>query len=244
MTSQFRFHWQPNWKILVFTVLFLPLTLRLGTWQLQRADEKTAMLAMYNARQQAQPLLFDTIDYDSERQYLPVKLSVTRTSYPLLLLDNRVRKGKPGYEVLELVDTAQGLLLVNRGWLATGLDRQQLPQVAALIENEISGYLYQSPGKQLMLGEDNWPTDKPVVVIQNGSPASVANRLGVEIYPYQLRVNEGKQGLIAEWPIVNLQPAKHTGYAVQWFAMAFILLVLTVFANSNLAQLFQRKSQE
>ena len=244
MTTQFRFHWRPNWKILVFALLFLPLTLRLGFWQLQRADEKAAMLSMYNARQQAQPQPFDTIDHASDRQYLPVNLNFTRTNFPLLLLDNRVRMGKPGYEVLELVKSAQGLILVNRGWLATGLDRQQLPEVAALEERQLSGYLYQSPGKQIMLGPDNWPTDKPVAVIQNGSPSAVANRLGIEIYPYQLRLNESKQGLQAEWPVVNLRPAKHTGYAVQWFAMAFLLLVLTVFANSNLAQLFQRKSQE
>jgi len=42
-----------------------------------------------------------------------------------------------------------------------------------------------------------------------------------------------------------VQPSKHTGYAVQWFAMALVLLIMAVIANSNLADwLKQRRNQD
>ena len=37
------------------------------------------------------------------------------------------------------------------------------------------------------------------------------------------------------WEIVTVSPEKHRGYAVQWFMMAAALVVLSAFANSNLA---------
>ncbi|MEH6467692.1 MAG: hypothetical protein V7722_08675, partial [Porticoccus sp.] len=43
------------------------------------------------------------------------------------------------------------------------------------------------------------------------------------------------QGVLeAGWALVSVQPGKHTGYAVQWTALALVLMVLTLFANSNL----------
>jgi surfeit locus 1 family protein len=38
-----------------------------------------------------------------------------------------------------------------------------------------------------------------------------------------------------------VQPAKHTGYAVQWFIMAAVLLLMTLIANSNLGSFVKRK---
>ena len=31
---------------------------------------------------------------------------------------------------------------------------------------------------------------------------------------------------VREWPIVVMTPTRHYAYAVQWFAMAFVLLVI------------------
>ena len=44
--------------------------------------------------------------------------------------------------------------------------------------------------------------------------------------------------------MVNVTPAKHTGYAVQWFAMAFALGIIFIFFNTNLAELLKRRKDE
>ncbi|MGV6806523.1 MAG: SURF1 family protein [bacterium] len=245
--TQYRFQWQPNSKILLFAAFFLPITISLGFWQLDRAEQKEAILLKYEGRLAAEPVDFSTVDHRGDRQYQQVYLNGVVASAPVLLLDNRVRHGRPGYEVFSLVRSQKRNVLVNRGWIETGLDRSQLPSVPQLggagDEIALSGYLYRSPGKQVMLGEDNWEVDSAVAVIQNADPDFIGERLKQAMYPYHLRIDPALTPLDADWQIVNVSPAKHIGYAVQWFAMAFALVILTLFASSNLAERFRSQSK-
>ena len=54
-----------------------------------------------------------------------------------------------------------------------------------------------------------------------------AAALGVDeerLFPYSVRIKAGETGALAvEWKVVNTGPAKHIGYAVQWFAMSAVL---------------------
>ena len=57
------------------------------------------------------------------------------------------------------------------------------------------------------------------------------------LFPYPVRIDAGESGALAvEWTVVNTGPAKHIGYAVQWFAMSAVLATLYVFRSSNLRQ--------
>ena len=47
-------HWQFDWRLLVFSGLFLPLLISLGVWQLNRAAEKTALLETWQAETASQ----------------------------------------------------------------------------------------------------------------------------------------------------------------------------------------------
>ena len=59
-----------------------------------------------------------------------------------------------------------------------------------------------------------------------------------EVFPYVLRLDrESPAALTVDWRVVNVQPDKHTGYAVQWFAMAAVLAVFYILRSSNLWQL-------
>ena len=238
-----RFEWQWNFKILLFTAVFLPLTVSLGFWQLERADEKRLLLAQQQQQQQMDPVPLPPPPASS--QYLNVSVqAVPEAGLPVLLLDNRVRQGRPGYEVISVTVTKTGArLLVNRGWIAGSVDRTILPAVPGFGGAvALKGYLYQSPGRQVMLGGDDWAPGSDRVVIQNAAPEQVASKLGLELYPYTLRLDADSPGALGVgWGIVNVQPEKHVGYAVQWFLMALALVVLTVFANSNLGAIRRRK---
>ena len=247
MEEPVTFQWQLNWKVLLFSALFFPLTLQLGFWQLSRAEEKREILAVHEGREKAPPVGLMNIDHAADRQYLKVELEGQYDNSRVLLLDNRVRRGQPGYEVVS-VFRAEGLpaLLVNRGWIKAGPSREELPDVPALNRPvEISGYLYQSPGKQLMLGEEQWDKDKALQIVQNAAPEIAVDQLGEAVYDYILRLDDTAPGALQTgWQVVNVQPQKHIGYAVQWFVMALALLILTVFANSNLAQVWHQFRQK
>ena len=239
-----KFNWQPNGKLIVFALLFLPLTIQLGFWQLSRAEEKRQLLAAHEARMQADYVVLNSLSVSQDQQNRRVRGEGQYDNNRVLLLDNRVRKGRPGYEVITLFQTKNGeKLLVNRGWVQAALDRKILPDIDHVNDRvELRGYLYRSPGKQIMLGEDRWQQDKPLQIVQNAAPDYAAERLGERFYPYHLRLDEASPGALRTgWTIVNVMPSKHTGYAVQWFLIATLLVVMSIFANSNLMALIRSR---
>ncbi len=242
-----RFKWHWNVKVLLFTAAFLPLLVGLGFWQLERAEEKQQILDLHQQRRSASPIPVSQIT-ETDRQYLRVEVEGNRVSgAPTLLLDNRVKRGRPGYEVLNIVRTASGeMLLVNRGWLEGYPDRRRLPEVPALAPGvRLTGHLYRSPGEQLMLGEDDWEASGVLEVIQNAAPEKIAERLNLQLYDYSLRLDADSNGALdAEWIMVNVQPEKHIGYAVQWFTMAAVLLIMAVYTNSNLGKLWKKPGEQ
>src|SRR5690606_12003130 len=75
-----------------------------------------------------------------------------------VLLQNRVREGKPGYEVLTAFEIAAGepWLWVNRGWLEGSYDRAVLPEVPPATGTlRIHGHLYRGDDA-FTLGDEIW----------------------------------------------------------------------------------------
>jgi surfeit locus 1 family protein len=235
--QKISFRWQWHWKILLFSTFFLPILVYLAFWQVSRADEKQQILKIYDQRKIDEPITLPERSKSEDQLYVRVKVMGEYDNRSPLLLDNRVRRGRPGYEVISSFQTVEGQwLLVNRGWVEASLDRRVLPEITAVTEQVVlTGYLYQSPGKQIMLGEDNWVAGAGPKVIQNAAPDVVSEKLEKVFYDYHLRLGADSPGAYETgWTIVNVQPGKHTGYAVQWGALALALIILSIFANSNL----------
>jgi surfeit locus 1 family protein len=56
---------------------------------------------------------------------------------------------------------------------------------------------------------------------------ALAETSGATYYPYVVRLRPGSATAFnSYWQDINIQPEKHTAYAVQWFAMALALLML------------------
>ena len=52
---------------------------------------------------------------------------------------------------------------------------------------------------------------------------------------------EHPQALTTHWQLPKITPAKHLGYALQWFSMSLVLLIAFIFANSNLGLLLRKQ---
>ncbi len=242
------FRWQPNVGVLIFVAVFLPLTIALGFWQLSREAEKQALLDEYRAREVAAPVVLSTLDAKADQQYRRVRVRGAFLNEYTVLLENRVRQGKPGFEVVTLfkVEDNGAPIWVNRGWIAGYLERARLPEVPEVTGSaEIFGHLYRPLKEPFVVGEEVWRSQWPQV-LQNLDMAALAEHLKMAPSPYQLRLDQGSRGALQTgWDVVNLMPEIHRGYAVQWFAMAIALVILAMFANSNLAtRLFGKKSQQ
>lgn len=240
-----KFSWQPNAKLILFTCLMIPLLIGLGYWQIDRAEEKRQILAEFVANQQSAPAGLEDLSGESNLQYRPVQLRGKLDATRRLLLDNRVRNGRPGYEIFEvLTPTKTGQkILVNRGWVPASLDRRQLPEVTAVPgEVILTGTLYKvlKGGLQLDDGVNavsHWPARVGWV-----SAARAKQLYSDDFFAYQLRLESDSVGALETgWPTVAIMPEKHTAYAVQWFVMAVVLLILTLNANSNLSVWLKHK---
>jgi cytochrome oxidase assembly protein ShyY1 len=51
-------------------------------------------------------------------------------------------------------------------------------------------------------------------------------------FPHSVRLAEGSPGALTRyWPVISTAPEKHRAYAVQWFAMAAVLLGLFLYTS-------------
>jgi cytochrome oxidase assembly protein ShyY1 len=240
------FQWQPNWKSLAFVAVFLPLTIALGLWQLDRADQKRELQSSFRARQAAPPAPLSELPGAERDTYTRVSARGQYDNDHNILLDNRIRRGRPGYEVVTPLRMVTGeWVLVNRGWIAGGLDRGTLPDIPRIPGTvTVTGLLYRSPGEPFSLGEEHWRERWPQV-IQNLEFGTIAEKLGRDLPGFTVRLAPRAPGALETgWPTINVQPEKHTAYAVQWFALALALLVLGIFANSNLGRWLRRSAVE
>lgn len=236
----------PEWRITLLTVVMVPLMLGLGVWQLQRAQEKAALAATFEERQQQPPAPLATLWGRSAGSlaYQRVRLLGSFIPDKYFLLDNQVQHGTVGYEVLAILQLADatGSVLVNRGWIAGDAARRTLPAVPAVSGPvEITGQVYVAPGTPFLLGEQDldaaWPKLIQAVEMDKLIPV-VAALQGNTVFPFPIRIDAGATGALAvNWQVVNMGPEKHQGYAVQWFALAAVLSVFYLLRSSNLWQL-------
>ncbi len=246
-TQNWRPRWDIEWRTAAFALLLVPLFCALGSWQLGRADEKRAIAERWERQRQQPPVPIEQLATDDDTlAYRRVRLQGEFLPGRDFLLDNRIREGRYGVELLSPLRLASGgLVLVNRGWLAGDPYRRELPEIPALVgEQDLLGHVYVPPGEDFTLGElagdDRWPR-----LLQAVEPGAMGTMLGETVWPYTVRVDaDGPAALLADWPLVNVQPEKHEAYAAQWFVMAFVLAGFALWRNTNLSEWRQARKQE
>lgn len=210
---------------IALVLALIALFVRLGFWQLARAEEKRALLDAQNERALLPPLTRLPSDAESAHaRYRRVSIAGRYDPARQILLDNQVYNGRAGYQALTPLHPLSGgcAVLVNRGWVPAGADRNALPpvpmtQIEGLVEGRID--YYPSVGMRLQ-GADQLAPGYPVVV-QNLDAAQLAGRLGYCLLPYQIQLApDAGEGYVREWKMQHIDPDKSLGYAFQWFAMA------------------------
>ncbi len=219
-------------KRLVFGLLvaLVPVMFGLGMWQLQRAEHKQQILERWDTSSQTLyelPVLSsDSAENDGRSVALQGQLLPER----FFFLDNRVRQGQAGYEVLVVLDVKASpqYALLNLGWLAANPDRTQLPKVelpdgyvdvAGRLLTPVSGFTLSKVPRP-----SGWPQR-----IQQIDLADISAVLELELYPQVVRMDAPLlTDIQVGWAAVNMPPERHIGYAFQWFMMSCALVVCLI----------------
>lgn len=223
-------------KIPTLIVLcLLPILVALGFWQLDRAEQKRAFFALQKQGMAAPAMRLtgtEPIDENALR-YKAVTASGHYDGAQQILIDNQVAAGKAGYFVLTPFILASGnkAVLVNRGWVPANLGRKQLPDVTMRRQpDEISGRINLFPSVGIKLSGADQPSAGWPAVVQIADAAILSARLGYSIYPFMIELDSGApEGFRREWLDVKVMPPEqHVAYALQWFGLAAVLIVLFV----------------
>ena len=176
----------------------------LGNWQARRADDKRALA------EHAQRIVV-------VGEFLPERT---------VLLDNKVRGGRAGYEVVAPLRLAEGIhVLVNRGWVAAPPRRDQLPEVATPGGRvRIEGVMLARLPQPLKLG-----VPAKGRVRQSLDLKEFAAESGLPLQAFVIQQHsDTRDGLARDWPAPDAGVEKHQAYSFQWYSLAALAVVLGI----------------
>jgi surfeit locus 1 family protein len=226
-----------RWPTLVTLVMF-GFLLSLGFWQLDRAEQKRAIIKYYRDDKGGAVIRLDAdMKSASGLEYQRASSIGRYESDHQLLLDNRTHEGQAGYQVLTpfILRNSQVAVLVNRGWLPLGNNRDQLPDVDVdETQRTVVGRIKIPSAEVFMLGEEE-PRQRWPYRIQRIQLQALSEELRRTLLPFVLLLdNEEPDGYLRDWqPLVGFGPERNVGYAVQWFGLAAALLIIYFTVNSR-----------
>lgn len=215
----------------VATVAFVVLTVLLGNWQGRRAEEKLELARRLDDAQRSAllsipPARVDPAGFEQRR----VSARGRYVARATIFLDNKVLNGRAGYHVLTPLKIEGGDMhvLVDRGWIASG-DRRELPPVRTPDELQlVEGVAVVPSGRFIELA----PEAGAGPLRQNLVIAREEKRLGLVLQPLVIeQTSDAQDGLARVRQAPDSGVAMHQSYAMQWYSLALLAVVLYVVLN-------------
>ncbi|RXS43276.1 SURF1 family protein [Idiomarina sp. 29L] len=233
----------------IITLLAIGVLVKLGFWQLDRAEEKQQLFDDYESQQtsEAKPLSSIKDLNEDQHRFTYVSVSGQFQPTPVLLLDNKILDSTVGYNVLGFFQPDSPELpvqLVNLGWLPAPTFRSDIPEVE-LPKGKLTltAYVYFPSQNELTRNAFEYATDNDSVRIQEAAPKALAREFNATISSHLLLLETPENiGWQRDWEPQVMKPEKHYGYATQWFSLAVACLVIFVIAVIKLNK--QSKKEE
>ena len=222
MKHMLPFSFRPPWWAAALAAAGCAAGIALGNWQSDRAAGKRAMAVAQ----------------------VPLKLRGELLAQHTLYLQNRPHRGKPGYYVVQPLRQPDGRnVLVLRGWSAVnalppaprgevileGVRRQGLPRVLE-VGTAVGTAVGAAAGAGRAAGN----------VRQNMTVDEYAAWSGLALEPYVIEQRSGlvvtrlpapPDSLARDWPRAEAGAEKNESYALQWYALAALSIILFFVLN-------------
>ncbi len=228
-----RYQFKPALWSTIVVLLMTALFLRLGFWQLSRAEEKDIQFTLLEHYAQQPPVTVPAsfVELD-DYLYRQVEVRGYFDSEYTIFLDNKLYQGIAGYHVLTPMRLANSKMyvLVNRGWVPGGHDRSQLPDIRTPVDQIILTGIVISPSVKALMLSDEQVAGK---VWQNFDLDSYQRMTGLTFQPLLLlqQDNAVDDGLVRQWEKPDSGASKNIGYAFQWFSLAVVTLIIYLVLN-------------
>jgi surfeit locus 1 family protein len=201
-----------------------------GNWQRDRMEQKLALRAHYDAAMAAPPVALPDLHDWTPWRYRQVVVTGIFDAPHQILLDNKVHDSRSGYQVVTPLTLADGrAVLVNRGWVAGGATRVELPKVAppsGIVS--VRGRINLPPAGYVELKHEA-PAGP---VWQNLDPQRFAQVTGVAVPPIvveQMAPVDRADDLVRDWPAPDVGAERNRVYMLQWYTFAAMAAGLWLF---------------
>jgi len=196
----------------------------LGNWQSRRAEEKRDLAAAFDQALKSSPINLPA----PRAEVIHKRVAASGHFLPehTVLLDNKVRRGRPGYEVVTplRMRNSDVHVLVNRGWRPAPALRETVPVVRTPAGDvRIDGIALDRIAHALAAGESKGR------VRQNLDIGAFAGETGLKLEAFVIEQHsDTDDGLIRDWPRPDLGIEKHESYALQWYSFAALAVILAL----------------
>ena len=208
----------------------------LGFWQLDRANEKNSKNSNYTLRQADNSIdLNKELSIENEETLLWRRTIVNGSflNKKSIILDNQILNKIAGFNVLTpyQIKDSQYIVLINRGWQPNLARRDLIPNIKS-IEGDviINGHIAKFPTGGISLGQENIETlNSSVFRMQKLEIDELRHFLTFNLLPYMIYLDPLiDKGNYSTFKLPAPGSEKNYGYAFQWFAFAFTLLIIFI----------------
>jgi surfeit locus 1 family protein len=213
---------RPAWVPTVAAFATVVLCIVAGNWQHRRMLEKEALQYAMDEAATLAPVALPTSAADwTPWRFRHVVATGEYDARHQILIDNKVQAGRVGFDVVTpFVLRDGGAVLVDRGFIAGGRTRAELPQAPPPMGTlTLNGRIDIPPRSYYELGNGNAPAGP---VWEHLDPERYARATGIAVLPVVVDALDDAGGgdLARDWPVPDAGIERHIGYMVQWYTFA------------------------
>lgn len=213
---------RPGWLPTLATLFVIAVCITAGNWQRDRMHQRDALRARYEAAAAAPPVALPADLGDvAEWRFRAVYVTGTFDAAHQILIDNRVRNGRVGYDVVTpLVMTDRRVILVDRGFVPSTASRAQLPSVPPPSgEVNVRGRIAVPPSRYFEVGD----VHAQGVLWLHLDPRRFSEGTGINVLPVVVEATAptgNDADLDRDWPPPDIDSERNLSYMVQWYTFA------------------------
>jgi surfeit locus 1 family protein len=236
---QFRFSnyiFSLSWTGLLVLMICVPLFIKLGLWQYNKAHLKQEIQNSYNASLDTEalslPAQFDNLDAWKHKK---VTVKGHYKTEHQILLDNQVENSRGGFHVLTplKIEGRDDYVLINRGWIAGAATHTEIPLISTPEELvEIVGLVWV-PSKKIFTLESKAQKSQWNKVWQHMDLERYQNSVAIKVLPIVIKLDTKSNagGFVRNWQLPADKIATNMGYAYQWFGFAVASILIFLYTS-------------
>lgn len=236
----FDFQFKPTLMGTVITLICIPVFIKLGFWQYNKAMLKQSIQDEYNKSALNGALdLVGHIQALEALQYQRVKVFGEYATKYQILIDNRIENDQAGFHVITpfKIQNLNRYVLVNRGWIKGKDKHTDIPAFnTPKGGQEIEGMVWV-PSKKIFTLEDKTQSNPSSqdwqLVWQNLDMDKYEKSAQIDVLPIIIKLDPQSNagGFVRNWQVPVERIMTNLGYAYQWFGFAFAALAIYIYMS-------------